>query len=245
MITAVHQGDHRYKIYKDGCDLGTIAVRENRFHSEHLYLEMDLDSYDPMDAEQLFSALYIQLCRPMQVMTYSDKQDICAFLRAGGFECRRRCLEVEAGAGDLLRPASVSTVLTEVTSDMPEYEECCRILYEYYAATHAAINPLTADYPAFCKVLPEKVVFLKEENAITHLAFVEEEEIAYLASRNCSSIGPFLDSLVALHLKQWQKVSFECDDCDPAAMALRAMFHNREDISYDTYVYNHPGSIPG
>ena len=239
MISIVHQGNNHYNIYRDGKCIGLIGIRENEYHNRHAYLDMGLTEYDPRDAQELFSQLHAQVGKPLQVMTASGNSELVRFLTAGGFLRKRRCFEVEAGAQDLVHSVSPMVPLALIKAGKLRYEECCRILFAYYASTHAAVSPLTADFATFCRILPGQVLCQEEGQAISHLAFVEEGEIAYAASRDVQSAGPFLQSLVARMLAEWGSVSFECDDCDPLAMKLRELFQNQEEESYDTYICDH------
>ncbi len=68
MIQVVHQGNHRYKIYDSGEDLGCIDLSRNPFHSRHLYLNLELTRYDPQIAGELFRSFQQELGQPLQVM---------------------------------------------------------------------------------------------------------------------------------------------------------------------------------
>ena len=103
MISIVHQGDHRYNIYRAGQDIGCITVSNNPYHNQHCYLNLGLTQFDPAIAKELFFLLRRELGRPLQVMVYSW-EDRHGFLTAGGFERRRRCFELEVTASDLIAP---------------------------------------------------------------------------------------------------------------------------------------------
>lgn len=236
MVSVVHQGDNRYEIYRNGQNIGCISVRENEYHSRHAYLNIGLTEYDPRDAQELFSNLRTKLGKPMQVMTYSNKEEFCTFLTTGGFVRKRCCFEVCASEKDLIRPITSRVPLQAYKAGEDGYKEASRILYEHYISTHAAISPLTAGYEVFCKMLPEAVICQTQEGHILHLAFVEEEEIAYTASREPSAMHLFLESLLAFQLHTWKEVSFECDDCDPIALKLLAFFPQPK-VSWDTYIF--------
>lgn len=232
MIDTVHQGDNRYELYRDGRSIGCIAVSCNPFHSGHVYLNVGLTEYDPTIAEELFDSLQSHIGKPIQVMLYSNKKTICDFLLAGGFTCKRRCFEVEGCPADLTQPVFIRAPLEYTTSGEESYRTAARMLYEHYRQTHEAISPLTADFETFCAVLPELAV-LSPDNA--HAAFLEEEEIAYVASRQPAQAGPFLENVLAVQLSKWGKVCFECDDCDPVTIQLLKYFPQPES-SYDTYI---------
>ena len=68
MISIVHQGDHRYNIYRSGRDIGCIRVSANPYHDQHCYLDLGLTQFDPAIAQELFSLLRKALGRPLQVL---------------------------------------------------------------------------------------------------------------------------------------------------------------------------------
>ena len=234
MISVIYQGDNRYEVYRDGDSIGCIAVSENPAHASHAYLNLGLTQYPPSDAWDLFDALQAQLGRPLQVMTCSDKRELCEFLNAGGFVRKRRCYEVEGTARDLLHPVSAQLPLQFSKSGEEVYHAACGLLFGHYQATHASVSPLTMDYASFCARLPGEVVY---QEGMVHVAFVEREEIAYVASRESGNAGPFLETVLAEQLSKWGKVCFECDDCDPTAIRLLNFFPKPE-VSFDTYVRN-------
>ena len=54
MISIVHQGDHRYNVYRSGHDIGCISVSTNPYHNQHCYLNLGLTEFDPAIAQELF-----------------------------------------------------------------------------------------------------------------------------------------------------------------------------------------------
>ncbi len=239
MIQTVHQGDQRYKIIDSGEDIGCISVFQNPYHNRHLYLNLGLIRYDPQIAAELFRGFQQELNQPLQVMLYAS-ESMHDFLIAGGFERRRRCYEWEARAADLAIPLEETLPLTNVSEGSAEYERCCKLLYDYYSKTHLAISPLTADMETFCTDLPDTVFCHKEKEDIVHFAFtqIEDEgyEIAYVGSIRPADFTPFAQSLVAKLLRECDLITAECDDVDPAAMALKSLFLLPEVTPYDTYV---------
>ena len=117
-----------------------------------------------------------------------------------------------------------------------EYDLCARFMFEYYARMHENINPLTADYEMFATRLPEDVFYKKDTNGIFHVAFIEENEIAYVGTRNSVEFKSFIENVIRKLFEEYEKVVFECDDCDEAAMELRKLFAYDVDESYDTYI---------
>lgn len=240
MISIVHQGDHRYNVYRAGQDIGCIAVSDNPYHDQHCYLNLGLEQFDPAIAKELFSLLRSELGRPLQVMCYSwmNKHD---FLTAGGFERRRRCYELEVSPTDLIAPLHASTELHTAVKGSPIYAGCCELLYDYYRETHATVSLLTVDADTFCATLPETVMYCIADGKPIHCAFIEPDEsdceIAYVATTDFSSFCGFAESLVSALFQEYHTLTAECDDTDPAAMILKSMFRTSSDDSYDTYIF--------
>ncbi len=239
MIQVVHQGDHRYNIYDSGEDIGCIAVSQNPYHNRHLYLNLGLKRYDLQIAAELFRMLRQKLNQSLQVMLYATGA-IHDFLIAGGFERRRRCYELEARAADLAVPLAETVPLTMVLEGTAEYDRCCKLLYDYYSKTHLAISPLTADAEAFCADLPGTILCHTADGEIVHFAFVEPDEegyeIAYVGTNKPADFKPFAQSMVAKLFRECDRITAECDDVDPAAMALKSLFRLPDGTPYDTYI---------
>ena len=239
MISIVHQGDHRYNIYRSGQDIGCIRVSANPYHDQHCYLDLGLTQFDPAIAQELFSLLRKELGKPLQVMCYSWN-GMHDFLTAGGFRRRRRCYELEVTADHLTAPLHASTEMHTAVKGSPLYAACCELLYDYYRETHAPVSPLTVDADVFCADLPETVVCCIADGKPTHCAFIEPDEseceIAYVATTELSSFYSFAQTLVHALFQKFATLTAECDDTDPAAMILKSMFRTSSDDSYDTYI---------
>ena len=189
---------------------------------------------------ELFEKLHQMVHRPLQVMVDSENKELCSFLTAGGFQCRRKCFEVEAAAEDYTGPKpQVELKYTQIGN--ADYARCCELMYEHYCETHKEINPWTAGRKGFFDELPAEVFYRLKEGSIAALAFVERNEIAYVAAASKAEFDVFAASLVADVLKRYDTVCFESDDCDWAAMRLRAMFKNQSEASFDTYIYSTSG----
>ena len=239
MISIVHQGDHRYNIYRDGQDIGCIGVSANPYHKQHCYLNLGLEQFDPAIAKELFSLLREEIGRPLQVMCYSWKgwHD---FLTAGGFERRRRCYELEVSADHLIAPLHASAELHIAVKGSPMYAACCELLYAYYCKTHTPVSSLTVDADAFCAALPETVMCCIADGKPIHCAFIGPDEtgyeIAYIGTTDLSSFCGFAQSLVSALFRKCDALTAECDDTDPAAMILKSLFRISSDDSYNTYI---------
>jgi len=227
-------------VFWNGSSYGTVELYENPYHTQNQYLRCNLTSMNDAFSAELFEKLYQLKNRPLQVMVDSENKELCAFLTDGGFQCRRKCFEVEASAEDYIDP-QVRTVLHRSQKGEVDYARCCELLYGYYCETHKAINPWTAGLETFGEELPEDVFYVLKIGEISALAFVEKNEIAYVAASSETEFDGFAASLIANMLEKYDTVCFESDDCDWVAMRLRAMFRNQSETSFDTYVYSTPG----
>ena len=239
MLT-LQRTDDTYIAYQNDCRIGSLRLYDNPHHMRNCYVKLELDELNTEISAELFQGLRKIAGRPLQFMVDSDDAELIAFLLSGGFVCRRKCYEVEAGKVDYIG-GQVDAPLEYCRVGEPDYEAACRMLFEHYKETHKAVNPWTADYETFCSELPEEVVCYKQGGEIVSLAFVEENEIAYVCGADEECFAEFARSLVCAMLNKYEPLCFESDDCDRAAMLLRSLFQNQEETSYDTYVYDNGG----
>ena len=237
MAVTITKTDGGYEVFAGDGSMGCVSVSRNSFHGQNAYLKLKLRKLDPEIAKNLFALLRAELDCPLQVMISSEERELAEFLRAGGFSLRRRCYEVEGSASDLREAPAGRTSLREAGEGDPAYGLCCRLLCNYYRETHKEVSPMTASEAEFCAELPGRVVYTAEGECITHAAFVEGCEIAYLCTACPEEFSEFGESLLARLLRVKESLFFECDDCDPAAMALRAMFRDPGAESFDTYIH--------
>lgn len=239
MISIVHQGDNRYNVYRDGQDIGCIAVKANSYHDRHCYLNLGLTQYDMTTAQELFSLLRAELGKPFQFMCYSW-EGYHDFLTAGGFERKRRCYELEVTADHLAKPLTAELPLYATSKGSPLYAACCELLYAHYCTTHAPVSPLTVSQEVFCDDLPETVLCHAADSNPIHCAFIEPDEtgyeIAYVATTDISAFCCFAKSLLSELFCKCSTLTAECDDTDTAAMILKSLFRTGSDDSYDTYI---------
>lgn len=220
----------------DEAPIGSIRLYDNSCHAQNCYVKLNLDPLDQSVSKELFAQLSKIVQGPLQAMVDSDDAETVDFLTAGGFVCKRKCYEVEARKEDWLG-APAHAPLLYAQSGEAAYDRCCEMMYGHYIETHRAVNPWTAEFSDFRKNLPGEVIYQAEGERIVNLAFVEGSEIAYLCSVGKSRLAAFAPSLVNWLFSVHDIVRFEADDCDWAAMELRAMFANQDKRSFDTYIY--------
>lgn len=235
--------DKGYSVYQDDQYIGTVELYDNPYHTRNCYVKLELDRFDADISAELFEKLRAMAGRPLQVMVSSDNTALTEFLIAGGLTCRRKCYETEAGAKDYIGEKA-DVPLLHIRAGEPDYTLCCRMMFDYYVETHKAVNPWTADQETFCRNMPARVIYQKADGKITNLAFVEENEIAYLCGSDRQGFKAFAFGLITFLFERYETICFESDDSDWAATQLRAMFKNQDETSFDTYVYDNERAIP-
>ena len=232
MISILQSGEC-FEMLKNDILIGKISISENSFHSRNIYLDLDFDFLlsDEKDCSELFTKLFSILKRPMQVMIYSDREDVCNMLINGGFEVKRRCFEAEVKSEDYIGKF-IESDLSDAKNGEEIYLNFANKYYEHYLKLHQPINPFSAGYVSFCSKLPEMIYYDDSGN----FAFVEENEIAYVYGENVTFI-PFAEKLISKLFRKYKTISFESDDNDNAAMLLKSLFKEQKNPSYDTYVY--------
>lgn len=234
MQVDIHPAGDDLKLYRDGLFLGRVQAGRNRFHGSQAHLKFKLDIYDNSGASLLFKALRTYLGAPLQVNLSSEESELVSFLIAGGFRRMRRCMEVSFGRQDLLPAKYPPCSLLHIFRNHGNHLGYSRKYYEYYRRTHEKVSPLTADFVDFYKELPDHLVISGDR---LHFAYVEGGEIAYVCSDAPDYFDGFGYALATQIFENEEIVSFECDDCDEAAMALRRLFVYKEDKCWDTYVF--------
>ena len=231
----LHKIGGKYEVYQRNEFIGTLETYSNPHHLTNCYIKLNLIRLDSSISMELFTRLRAVVGKPIQAMLDSTEISPIEFLTAAGFTCKRKCYEVEATAHDFISDNGDMRISECIVGDL-EYEECCRMVYRHYAETHQSVNPLTSDFASFIMGLPKKVIYTRQGNQIMNVAFVEDNEIAYVCGVEEAHFAHFARSLVSFMLSEHDTVFFEADDCDWAAMALRALFKNLDDVSYDTYI---------
>lgn len=214
----------------------SVELFYNSFHSEHLYLKLDAGEEDQVQASY-FDRLLAEKGKPLQIGVFSNARGLIDLLKKAGFVLKRRCYEMDVGAGDLRFPLPDGSVeLSEARKDTDQYAACAEMMYEYYSRTHAAVSPLTASLLDFTGMLPATALYSMTDGRISAAAFIEHHEIAYLCSKDHRVFPEFAQALLASMFRQHDRIVFEADDTDWAATRLRALFSTVDPVSYDTYV---------
>lgn len=233
----VKKSVNKYSVLHNGESVGIVELSYNPYHKTNCYVRLELNCFDPQLSKELFVKLKEVAGCPLQVMADSDNAVLTTFLTVGGCICKRKCYESEVGIEDYIGKIE-NTQLRRTAAGEPEYEQACRQIFEHYVATHETINPWTSDYETFCKKLTDTVLYTESASEIIACAFVENNEIAYICSKDNSRFKEFAQHLATFMLSKYESVCFESDDCNWAAMTLRSLFQNLNETSYDTYLYN-------
>ena len=229
--------DGRYQVYQDKRFAGSVQLYDDPIHRKNCYVELYLDKLNTSISAELFCELGKIVGRPLQIMVSSRNTTMIEFLLAGGFQCKRKCYEVEATLVDYVGGQS-EIPLAHCFTGEADYETACKLMYNHYIDTHKAINPWTADYKTFCENMPAEVIYAKHNDKPIAIAFIEGNEIAYVCGTDKQIFADFAQCLTAFMLAKHGTICFECDDCDWAAMMLKSMFNDLDETSYDTYVYD-------
>ena len=234
-MIAIQKKKDSYGIYDHTGKIGWVTLYENPWHAANSYLKIELQNWETLISETLCRKLKALAGRPLQVMVDAKDTDQIRFLTAGGFVCKRRCYEVNACAADYIGHVTDVKCSYCFAGDS-DYEACCRMMYRHYVDTHKGINPWTADYEAFCTKLPKTAVCAKRNDRISSLAFVENNEIAYVCGLDERHFYRFAQSLVPSMFLEYDHIFFESDDGDWAAMLLKSLFISHDDTAFCTYV---------
>lgn len=218
-----------------------MKTYENPFHRGHLYFVME-DEDTEEEIIQTLNDLLREEERPLQTGVSTDESEQIRLLLGIGFLLKRKCYEMDVCPSDLLLPLEKNpSELLTARKGSETYAACAEMMFRYYAQTHAAVNPLTASLEEFTDILPANAVYTETNGMICAVAFIEKNEIAYLASDLPKALPSFLASLLARMFAKYDRILFEADDVDPAAMSLMNLFSTRPTVSFNTYVKEDKG----
>ena len=218
-----------------GKKVGTVSFKSNPYHKKHCYLELEFVSFEGIDAITVFEKLKIRIKKPLQVMVSSEEQKIISFLKKAGFKCKRKCYEIEAQKKDYIGGEKEEKLFVAQAGENI-YKRCCDMMLGRYITTHDAINPWTGTKEDFYNNLPDKVFYNVVNGNIKNVAFVEDNEIAYVYGTDKVEFSAFAEVLLTEMFKEHDTITFEADDCDEYAMILKSLFINQLDESFDTYI---------
>lgn len=204
----------------------------NKFHKNHTYIKInDIRKVKLDDLEALAEE------RPLQIGVYSNQLDLIDFIKKAGFVLRRKCYEMEVCREDLkypLNPPKTEGKLARKGENF--YDKACELIFSYYKKTHESVSPLTVGFEEFKEILPEEAFYYEKEGQVPMVAFLENEEIAYIAGFEEKLADEFINDLLIYLFKKHQEIFFESDNTDPLATKLKNKFVEKSDLTYDTYI---------
>ncbi|MBG9983238.1 hypothetical protein HZY86_09225 [Aerococcaceae bacterium DSM 111020] len=231
-----------YIVEKDGVLLAKIETYRNPYHMSNCYINFDLDSLVRIEDTNIFQLITDEEKSSLQVMLSSLETQKASFLSSQGFKKVRICYEMEVKKKDLKMALSPQQIdISKANWSQSDYKDCCKLMFKYYKDTHEPINPLSCTFDEFIKLMPAEVYFVGSSNDIHHVAFVNDNEIAYVSSRDEISFDRFALAVVNELYKDHQSIVFEADHVDSAAMRLKSLFLTDTTETFDTWIYKKSG----
>ena len=202
------------------------------FHNKHTYIKInDIEKVTVGDLEDLAKE------RPLQIGIDSDQLAVIDLLKKSGFILKRKCYEVEVTREDLKNPIGTPKLETKLTSKGElAFEKASDLVFKYYKKTHEDVSPLTVGLKEFKEILPDQAFYYEKESQVLMAAFLENEEIAYLAGFEEKLADEFINDLLIYLFKHYEEIFFEADTTDPLATKLRNKFVEKSDLTFDTYI---------
>ena len=202
------------------------------FHNKHTYIKInDIEKVKVGDLEDLAKE------RPLQIGIDSDQLAVIDLLKKSGFILKRKCYEVEVTREDLKNPIGTPKLETKLTSKGElAFEKASDLVFKYYKKTHEDVSPLTVGLKEFKEILPDQAFYYEKESQVLMAAFLENEEIAYLAGFEEKLADEFINDLLIYLFKHYEEIFFEADTTDPLATKLKNKFVEKFDPTFDTYI---------
>ena len=225
-------------VKNEGMEIIKIPYYFNTFHNSNIYFKVDeVKSFDKVNSD-ILDRLCSYFGKSIQIMISSNKKDVANVLENFGFERKRACYEVEVTKADYcLYEKDDGIKLITAYKGSKEFMACAELMLERYIKTHLEINPWTGKKTDFFDILPCKVVYEKKGDSIENLAFIENEEVAYVLGKDIDSFRKFSSNLIFNLFEKYKNIYFEADDCDEFSMELKKLFNSGYDVTWDTYIY--------
>lgn len=211
-----------------------ISIKKNHFHNKNIYIDFDLDDMKNINRDS-FKAISEENYAPLQMMIDGDDTKKKDFIEENGFKRVRTCYGMSVKKDDLIKKETAKINLFLAKEGDEKYFELAKIYFEYYKKTHESINPLTVDFDEFKNILT-KDVYYNDEDGIA-LAFVEDNELAYVYASDLDKADEFFYSLCEKLFNYYEEIFFEADDVDESAMRLKNIFIDGVDEITETWIY--------
>lgn len=211
-----------------------ISIKNNHFHNKNIYIDFDLDDMKNINRDS-FKAISEENHAPLQMMIDGDDTKKKDFIEKNGFKRVRTCYGMSVRKDDLIRKETAKINLLLAKEGDEKYFELAKIYFEYYKKTHESINPLSVDFDEFKNILT-KDVYYNDEDGIA-LAFVEDNEVAYVYASDLDKADEFFYSLCEKLFNDYEEIFFEADDVDESAMRLKNIFTGGVDEITETWIF--------
>lgn len=211
-----------------------INTKINPFHNQNIYVDFDLDDMKNINIDT-FRKISEENHAPLQMMIDHEETDKRDFIKNNGFKRMRVCYGMSVRKRDMLKKCIAKLDLFHAKEGEAIYDELAKIYFDYYKKTHKSINPLSADFDEFKNILT-KDVYYNDEDGIA-LAFVEDNELAYVYASDLDKADEFFYSLCEKLFNDYEEIFFEADDVDESAMHLKNIFIGRVDEITETWIY--------
>ena len=211
-----------------------ISIKKNHFHKKNIYIYFDLDDMKNINRDS-FKSISEENHAPLQMMIdgYDTKKK--DFIEENGFKRVRTCYGMSVRKDDLIKKETAKINLFLAKEGDEKYFELAKIYFEYYKNTHESINALTVDFDEFKNILTKDVYYYDEDGVA--LAFVEDNEIAYVYASDLAKADEFFYCLCEKLFNDYEEIFFEADDVDASAMHLKNIFIGRVDEITETWIY--------
>ncbi len=234
-LKVILKNDYIYDIFINGVNIGKIEKYYNKIHSNNTYLKCSLEEYDKNFSKDIFDEIKKSENKKLQIMIDSREIEKISFIEKAGFICMRKSYELSLSTNDLKYKNSRDISIVKANAGSDKYKECSKMLYKHYQKTHETINTLSLEVDEFMDLIPSEVYYYLEEDSIGGVAFIEENEIAYICLLGEHSLD-FAYGIVSKVFDKYSKLLFECDDVDSSAMEFTSMFKVDFTNSHNTYV---------
>lgn len=211
-----------------------ISIKKNHFHKKNIYIDFDLDDMKNINIDT-FRKISEENHAPLQMMIDHEETDKRDFIKYNGFKRMRVCYGMSVRKSDMPTKSIAKLDLFHAKEGEAIYDELAKIYFEYYKKTHESINPLSVDFDEFKNILT-KDVYYNEEDGMA-LAFVEDNEIAYVYASDLAKADEFFYSLCEKLFNDYEEIFFEADDVDESAMRLKIIFSGGVDEITETWIY--------
>lgn len=211
-----------------------ISIKKNHFHKKNIYIDFDLDDMKNINRDS-FKAISEENHAPLQMMIDGDDTKKKDFIEENGFKRVRTCYGMSVRRDDLIKKETAKINLFLAKEGDEKYFELAKIYFEYYKNTHESINALTVDFDEFKNILTKDVYYYDEDGVA--LAFVEDNEIAYVYASDLAKADEFFYCLCEKLFNDYEEIFFEADDVDESAMRLKNIFSGGVDEITETWIY--------